>query len=131
MDDTPQPHGKTILVVDDDEEARYALAEVLRDEGYEVLEAGTGPDGLQLTIGKHPDLIMLDWFLPGMQGDLFMQRFHELRLPRRPPVIVVTATRDDPGLRAAKVEAAGLITKPWRMGEVIQKAHAYLDDKGA
>jgi CheY-like chemotaxis protein len=81
---------KTILIVDDEPDVVRYLSAVLEDEGYEVLTAGSGQDGLQLARDRHPDLITLDVTMPGMSG---IEVFTALR--RDPtleqiPVIIVT-----------------------------------------
>ena len=57
-----------ILLVDDDETALYAVSLLLRKNGYEVFEAGTGAECLRLCEEKHPDLILLDIMLPDING---------------------------------------------------------------
>src|SRR5579885_2004373 len=70
-----------VLVVDDDEAIRSLLAEVLRDEGYEVLEAGNGIDAVDVARAEHPDLVIMD-----------------LRMPRMNGVEAIKALRSEPGL---------------------------------
>lgn len=62
------PEARTLLVVDDDPVLRECLEEVLRHQGYRVLTAGDGEEGLRLTRQQRPDLIILDVALPGMDG---------------------------------------------------------------
>jgi len=60
--------AKTVLVIDDDDDARNISARVLRGEGCRVLEAGSGDEGLRLARTKRPDLIVLDLVMPDMDG---------------------------------------------------------------
>ena len=62
------PEAKTLLVVDDDPAIRESLEELLRHQGYRVLTAADGEEGLQVAREKRPDLIVLDVALPGMDG---------------------------------------------------------------
>jgi DNA-binding response OmpR family regulator len=62
------PETKTLLVVDDDPTVRESLGELLRHQGYRVLTAADGEEGLGLVREKRPDLIILDVALPGMDG---------------------------------------------------------------
>ncbi len=62
------PEAKTLLVVDDDPVLRECLEEVLRHQGYRVLTAGDGEEGLRLVREQAPDLVILDVALPGMDG---------------------------------------------------------------
>ena len=58
----------SILVVDDDPAIRQVYTEILRTEGYEVWEATTGLEGLQMTRERRPDLVLLDVMLPDLSG---------------------------------------------------------------
>jgi CheY-like chemotaxis protein len=58
----------TLLNVDDDAAGRYAKSRILTRAGYEVLEAGTGADALQLVKQKRPSLVLLDVKLPDING---------------------------------------------------------------
>uniref|UniRef100_A0ACD5GX00 Response regulator n=1 Tax=Desertifilum tharense IPPAS B-1220 TaxID=1781255 RepID=A0ACD5GX00_9CYAN len=60
--------GVTILHIDDNETNRYVVTRMLHAVGFEVIEAATGEDGLQLAIEKNPDLVILDVKLPGLSG---------------------------------------------------------------
>ena len=62
------PETKTLLVVDDDPAVRESLEELLRRQGYRILTAADGEEGLRLVREKRPDLIILDVALPGMDG---------------------------------------------------------------
>lgn len=69
MHRTPTPDSlETLLVIDDTEGNRYAVARVLKAAGYTVLEAATGREGLKLAFEQHPDLVLLDIKLPDLMG---------------------------------------------------------------
>lgn len=57
-----------ILIIDDEEPIRFSLRGILEDEGYEVLEAATAEEGLEVADAECPDLVFLDIWLPGMDG---------------------------------------------------------------
>lgn len=57
-----------ILIIDDEEPIRFSLQGILEDEGYEVLEAATAEEGLEVADAERPDLVFLDIWLPGMDG---------------------------------------------------------------
>jgi signal transduction histidine kinase len=61
-------HAPLVLIVDDDEAARFAKASVLRRAGFDVLQAGTGREGLTISAERSPDVIVLDVNLPDMSG---------------------------------------------------------------
>ena len=57
-----------IVLVEDDENLRFLVAERLESEGYKVLEANNGDDAEKLILQETPDIVLLDWMLPGKQG---------------------------------------------------------------
>jgi CheY-like chemotaxis protein len=102
----------TILVVDDDPEARESLAELLRASGYSVITAPDGERALEY-LGAHPSpsLILLDLDMPGMNGWVF--RTEQQRDPALAgiPIVVLSGVHDPAGA-TGYLEAAGHITKP-------------------
>ncbi len=101
----------TILLVDDDEDIRELTAEILRESGYEVVEAEDGQQALDALIAMDtpPALVLLDLIMPVMTGQ---QMLHEMRaIPRLAGVPVVALTAG--GFQAADVpEAADVVRKP-------------------
>ena len=61
--------AKMIMVVDDEHDVLVGVAALLEDEGFEVIQAGNGPECLEKLKGKNPDLILLDVMMPGMDGE--------------------------------------------------------------
>ncbi|HEX8018910.1 response regulator, partial [Mucilaginibacter sp.] len=57
-----------IALVEDDENLRFLVAERLQSEGYKVLEAGNGNDAEAMILAEQPDIVLLDWMLPGKPG---------------------------------------------------------------
>ena len=106
-----------ILVVDDDDEIREALADVLTDEGYEVVGARDGQQALQFVrAGRRPNAILLDLWMPVMDG---WQLRHELLSDSKLsdiPVIVLTAVRDQ---RAQGLMVADILTKPVQLERLL------------
>lgn len=81
----------TILVVEDEEVQRKPLAEELRDEGFRVLTAPNGRDGLELALREKPDLILLDIIMPVMDGMTMIKKLREGNLwGKNVPVILLT-----------------------------------------
>jgi CheY-like chemotaxis protein len=80
---------KSILIVDDDPSIRYMLGRVLLDEGYDVLAAAHGREGLKIASAKEVDLVLLDWKMPGMNGQETLRELAVLRPGL--PVIMITA----------------------------------------
>ncbi|MEO6981210.1 MAG: response regulator, partial [Mucilaginibacter sp.] len=57
-----------IALVEDDENLRFLVSERLQSEGYKVLEAANGDDAEKIILSESPDIVLLDWMLPGKQG---------------------------------------------------------------
>jgi CheY-like chemotaxis protein len=87
----PRPATSRILVVDDDPEARALARRTLEKEGWAVIEAGTGREGLAALEGARPDAILLDLMMPEMDGFAFVAQLRTEPAYQGIPVIVVTA----------------------------------------
>ena len=109
--------SRYVMVVDDDDEIREALADVLTDEGYEVVGARDGQQALQFVrAGRRPNAILLDLWMPVMDG---WQLRHELLSDSKLsdiPVIVLTAVRDQ---RAQGLMVADILTKPVQLERLL------------
>ncbi len=101
---------KTILLIDDDTSLLVTLSDFLRFEGYEVMTAESGEQGLQRLKGLDPDLIVLDMSMPGMGGIGFLK---EISVDGKPkfPVLVLTA-RANMAEFFADVDVDGFVAKP-------------------
>src|ERR671912_2954409 len=91
-----------ILVVDDEAEIRRSVRMILEYEGYDVLEASSGPEGVALAERESPDLIFLDVKMPGMDGLEVLQRIQSAR--ESLPVVVISG-------HASKEEVATAIKR--------------------
>jgi CheY-like chemotaxis protein len=107
----------TVLVVEDEEPIRTAIALVLEHAGYHVLTAGDGAEALDRLEQEWPSLILLDMRMPGMDGWTFAQELRT-RHTRSVPIVVVTAARDA-GRRAEEIQAAGYLSKPFDLQGLI------------
>jgi signal transduction histidine kinase/CheY-like chemotaxis protein len=81
----------TVLVIDDDEVARYMVARLLADTHYEVVEAATGADGVRLARERQPQVIFLDFVLPGMNAFDVLDELKLDATTRNIPVIIHTS----------------------------------------
>ncbi len=95
--------NKTVLVVEDDKNIRDTFQDILEMEGYEVITAINGKEGLdKLSHGPKPDLVLLDMIMPVMSGQEFLSEVSKKPNLSKIPVIVVSATAD-------KVHTAGAV----------------------
>ncbi len=118
----------TVLIVDDEPQIRRALDLNLQAREYTVIGAATGEAALQLTATEHPDLVLLDLGLPGMNG---LGVIHALRGWTSVPIIVLTA-RDDERSKVAALDAGAddYVTKPFGMAELLARINAALRRSG-
>lgn len=116
--------SEKILVVEDEVSLQETLAYNLRRQGYEVEVAGDGQTALQLARYTHPDLILLDIMLPGIDG---FEVCRILRQEMNTPVLMLTA-RDDEIDRVVGLEvgADDYLTKPFSMRELMARVKAML-----
>lgn len=117
-----------VLIVEDEEALLFTLAHNLRREGYSVLTASRGDDGLKLAREKLPDLIVLDVMLPGIDG---MQVCRLLRRDMQVPIIMLTALGGE-GDRVAGLDtgADDYMPKPFGMRELMARIRALLRRSG-
>jgi DNA-binding NtrC family response regulator len=102
----------TILIVDDEKTIRWSLSEGLRKVGFEILEAASGEEGMQLFIDKSPDCVLLDMRLPGIDGIEVLRRMRKDN--PEVPVIVMTAYGEvDKAVESMKLGAYDFVTKPF------------------
>ena len=113
-----------LLIVEDEESISEPLAYMLRGEGFEVVVAATGPDGLTAFERHGADLVLLDLMLPGMSGT---EVCRELRQSSAVPVIILTA-RDDEVDKVVGLElgADDYVTKPFSHRELVARIRAVL-----
>lgn len=118
-----------VLVIEDEETLLFTLKHNLKREGYNVFAAARGDDGLRLAREQHPDLIVLDLMLPGIDG---MQLCRLLRRDTDVPIIMVTALGGE-GDRVAGLDcgADDYVAKPFGMRELMARIRALLRRSGA
>ncbi|MDB4958411.1 MAG: Response regulator of zinc sigma-54-dependent two-component system [Myxococcales bacterium] len=110
--------NRRILVVDDEANARTALAELLRDEGFEVETGAHGFDALTKVATFHPHVAIADLQMPGMDGVDLVSRL--LQIPDAPSVIVMTAFGETgPAVAALRAGASDYLTKPINVDELL------------
>jgi two-component system phosphate regulon response regulator PhoB len=117
----------TILLVDDDPAIREMLRMALIHHGFNTLEAGDTPAARRLLDQHQPDLILLDWMLPGQSGFEFARQLHNDTLLTSPPVIMLTA-RDQEEDKVAALEAGAddYVSKPFSISELLARIKAVL-----
>ncbi len=117
----------TILVVDDEAAIRQMVCLALTQSGYVCVEAADVAAAQERLRETPPDLILLDWMLPGVSGVDYARRLRADKLTRDIPVILVTArTEEEDKLRGLDSGADDYITKPFSTRELLARIKALL-----
>ena len=125
----PQPgpardNRPLVLVVDDEESYRQALASGLNREGFAVEAAGDGHEALRLFHRVHPDLVLLDVMLPDQSGIEICQQMRSLKPV---PIIMVTARDSEVDIvLGLELGASDYVAKPFRLRELVARMRAVL-----
>ena len=116
-----------ILVVDDEPAIRKMIGFTLSQAGFRYAEAADTDQAEAELIGETPDLILLDWMLPGQSGIDFARRLRRDVNTRAIPVIMVTARGEqEDKVRALKLAADDYVTKPFAPEELVARIEAVL-----
>ncbi len=113
-----------VLVVDDEETMVRSLATLLAQEGFDVTAARDGPEALVAARAEHPDLILLDVMLPGLDG---LEVCRQIRTWSAVPIIMLTAkTAEGDKVVGLEVGADDYVTKPFSARELVARVKANL-----
>ena len=113
-----------VLVVEDEDSYRQALASGLGREGFDVAVAADGYEALRLFSEGPPDIVLLDILLPGMRGIEVCRRMREVSAV---PIVMVSAVDAELDVVLGfELGASGYVTKPFRLRELVARMHAIL-----
>ncbi len=116
-----------VLVVEDEAAQREVLAYNLEAEGFDVTRAETGDDALLLAAEDAPDLILLDWMLPGVSGIEVCRRLKSRPDTRAVPVIMLSARSEEVDrVRGLETGADDYVVKPFSVVELMARVRAQL-----
>lgn len=119
--------GKTVLIVDDEAPIREMIAIALEMADYDYLEAGDAREAHALIVDRKPDLILLDWMLPGTSGIELARRLKREEPTAEIPIIMLTAkVEEDNKIQGLEVGADDYITKPFSPRELVARLKAVL-----
>ena len=117
----------TILVVDDDPAIREMLLPALGGAGYEVQEAGNTSEARRTIEATPPDLILLDWMLPGQSGYEFARElFMDTSLPVIPIIMLTARGQVEDKVAALEAGADDYVSKPFSISELLARIQAVL-----
>jgi two-component system, OmpR family, phosphate regulon response regulator PhoB len=116
-----------ILIVDDEEAIRQMVCLALSQAGYECLQASDTSEAQQRILNDTPDLILLDWMLPGTSGVDYARQLRQEKLTQHLPIIMLTArTEEDDKIKGLGCGVDDYITKPFSTREMLARIKALL-----
>jgi len=127
-----------ILIVEDELDTQNLIAYLLEQEGYEVLRASTGDEGLRIAQEEHPDLIILDLLLPGKDGFSVCQAIKDNPETASIPIMLLTAVfvekmdeerAVEAGAEKYLTKADAMLTKPFERGALIEHVKQLLGEE--
>ena len=119
--------GKNILIVDDEAPIREMIAVALEMAGYECLEAENTQQAHAVIVDRKPDLILLDWMLPGTSGIELARRLKRDELTSDIPIIMLTAKGDESSrIQGLELGADDYLAKPFNPRELLARIKAVL-----
>jgi len=119
----------TILIVDDEPNYQIVLAELLKDEGYEVFTANSGLEGLPIVYSTDLDLILSDMKMPGMDGIQFLAKIKEFN--KELPVILITAYAEvEKAVEAMRLGAFTYLAKPFSNQQLVASTKKAIEHYG-
>ena len=121
--------SKRILVIEDTEDNRQIIRDLLSSVGYELIEAADGAEGVALARSQNPDLILMDIQLPQMDGYEATRRIRAIPELARVPIIAVTSyalSGDEAKTREAGCD--GYVAKPFSPRQLLAKVRELLPD---
>lgn len=124
--DTAELRRVSVLVIDDDPDARELLSSIATKVGYTIATAQNGRDGLELLRSISPDVIFIDLSMPVMNGAEFRQAQRRNRAWITIPTIVMTGTNEEPMLDLAIEQT---LRKPVRASELLEIIRRYAGDR--
>lgn len=119
-----------VLIVDDSPTETFALTEILKRHGFEVINAQNADQGLSLARDRHPDLVLMDVVMPGLNGfQATRQLARDPDTASIPVVMVSTKSQETDRVWALRQGARGYLTKPIDERLLLQTIRQVLDGK--
>ncbi|WP_110685570.1 phosphate regulon transcriptional regulator PhoB [Salinicola aestuarinus] len=119
--------SKTVLIVDDEPAIREMIAVALEMADYRVLEAENAQTGHAMALDNKPDLVLLDWMMPGTSGIELARRLKREEATAEMPIILLTAKgEEDNKIQGLEAGADDYITKPFSPRELVARLKAVL-----
>jgi DNA-binding response OmpR family regulator len=120
--------AKTILIVEDEEAVRELEKFILEQQGYDVMEARDGLEGLAKAEFKRPDLILLDLMMPDVSGGRMYDEMKEHPKTSGIPIVVVTGKPDAHQMFDDQIGPDDVIMKPFEADTLLARIHHHIGD---
>ena len=121
---------KTLLLADDEANLRMLARITLDDPDYRILEAADGTTALTLARAEHPDLLVLDWMMPGLTGIEVARQLREDPNTSGIPIIMLTAKGQASDKEQGQAsDAYAYLVKPFSPLELLEKVEAALQER--
>ena len=119
--------SRKVLVVDDEAPIREMLVFVLEQNGFQAIEAEDYDSAIAAMVEPYPDMVLLDWMLPGGSGIQIAKKFKQNEHPRQIPIIMLTARgEEEDKVRGLEVGADDYVTKPFSPKELMARIKAVI-----
>lgn len=116
-----------IMIVDDEPAIRQMVSLALDQAGYQCVEASDAAEAQQRIVAERPDLILLDWMMPGLSGMEYARRLRQEKLTSRIPIVMLTArTEEKDKVLGLDSGADDYVTKPFSLSELLARIKALL-----
>ncbi len=120
---------KSILLADDEESLRILVYATLDYPDYEIVEASDGDEAIELARRHHPDLMVLDWMMPGKTGVEVTAELRRESATRDTPIILLTAKNQQDDMSAAfETGVTSYLVKPFSPAELLGKVREFLGE---
>ncbi|ALS32005.1 MULTISPECIES: phosphate regulon transcriptional regulator PhoB [Pseudoalteromonas] len=119
--------SRKVLVVDDEAPIREMLVFVLEQNGFQAIEAEDYDSAIAAMVEPYPDMVLLDWMLPGGSGIQIAKKFKQNEYTRAIPIIMLTARgEEEDKVRGLEVGADDYVTKPFSPKELMARIKAVI-----
>lgn len=125
----PNRGSKSILLIDDDNWVHKLVGHFMEKNNYHFFSAVNPYDGIVIALNERPDLILLDYLMPGLNGDVLLKLFRKIEATSSIPIVFLSANIDKDFLREElTLGADGFISKPFTE-QVLEEKISYAFEK--